>query len=101
MTRARAKGGIAGWKYWDATALAASAVPLIVLALFHFRATPASFNTLLLILSLSIYPVATLLSWRQGDCRLAAVGGMLLILAVTIASPLILLLTACLMGDCI
>lgn len=101
MTQAPVKDGIAGWKYWDAIALLAGAVPLIILALFYSEATPATLNALLLILSLVTYPIATLLSWRQGDCRLAAAGGMLLILAVAIASPLILLLTACLMGDCI
>ncbi|MDO9364461.1 MAG: hypothetical protein Q7T60_16155 [Sphingopyxis sp.] len=92
---------MATWKYWDATALVFGAVPLVVLGLFYSGATPASFNTLLLILSLLIYPIAALVSWRQGDYRLAATGGILLILAIVIASPLILLLTACLMGDCI
>lgn len=101
MSERAERRAIAGWKYWDATALVAGAGPLVVLALFYGEAAPAAFNTSLLVLSLVIYPIAAFASWRQGDSRLAATGGILLILAIVIASPLILLLAACAMGDCI
>ena len=93
--------GIAGWRHWDAAAFCAGAAPLLVLALFYADAAPAALNTALLVVSLLIYPVAAFFAWRQGDGRFAAAGALLLLLAVLIASPLILLLVACLMGNCI
>jgi len=101
MSERSAQHGVAGWRHWDAAAFCAGATPLLVLALFCADAAPAAFNTALLIVSLLIYPVAAFLAWRQGDGRLAAAGALLLLLAVLIASPMILLLVACLMGDCI
>jgi len=93
--------GPAGWKYWDVAAFVAGCVPLLVLLLFHVEAASAEINVILLVGALLIYSLGALFSWRQGDARLAAVGGVLLILAIVIASPMILLLIACLMGDCI
>lgn len=101
MTEGSAPHGIAGWRHWDATALCAGAIPLLVLALFYAGVTPAAFDTALLVVWLLIYPVAAFFAWRQGDGRLAAAGALLLLLAVLIASPMILLLAACLMGNCI
>lgn len=93
--------GIAHWRHWDAAAFCAGAGPLLVLVLFYAEAAPAGLNEVLLAVSLLIYPVAAFFAWRQRDGRLAAAGALLLLLAVLIASPMILLLFACLMGDCI
>ncbi|KTE06576.1 hypothetical protein [Sphingopyxis sp. H115] len=93
--------GVARWRHWDAAAFGAGAVPLLVLTLFYTDVAPAAFNTVLLVAALMIYPVATFFAWRQRDGRLAAAGALLILLATLIASRLILMLSACLMGDCI
>ena len=101
MSVRRKPRGSAGWKHWDLAALLAGGVPLIVLLLFHAEAAPAEINILLLSGALVVFGLGAIFSWRQGDARLAAAGGLLLILALAIASPMILLLFACLMGNCI
>lgn len=101
MRSASRATGVAGWKHWDATAFVASLVPLLVLFFFHNDIAPSEVNVLLLIGSLVTYATGALFSRRQGDGRLAAAGGLVLVLAIVIASPWILLLVACLTGNCI
>lgn len=101
MSERSERRGVAGWRHWDAAALCAGVAPLLVLALYYADIGPAAFHMTLLVVSLMLYPVATTFALRQGDGWLAVAGGLLLLAAIVIALPLLLLLMACLMGNCI
>ncbi|OHC98798.1 MAG: hypothetical protein A2885_17265 [Sphingopyxis sp. RIFCSPHIGHO2_01_FULL_65_24] len=92
---------MAAWRHWDTAALCAGATPLVILALYYADIGPAAFQMLLLAISLMLYPVAATFALRQGDGWLAVAGGLLLLAAIVIALPLLLLVMACLTGDCI
>jgi hypothetical protein len=101
VSKRSAPFGVAGWRHWDTAALCAGVAPLLVLALYYADIGPAEFHMMLLVVSFILYPIATTFALRQGDGRLAVAGGLLFLAAIVIALPLLLLVMACFMGNCI
>ncbi|WP_447765235.1 hypothetical protein [Sphingopyxis panaciterrae] len=97
------------WKYWDALALVAGAVPpgLAVVAsafdIHHggaviFLGSAGGLFRMLALTFVALFLIAGFMGWRSGNRGLILLGGLLLALS---AAPSLLLLAACVSGHCI
>lgn len=97
------------WRYWDVLAFVAGAMP-IALTLFAsiaglhyggvmiFAGSAGSGLWLVSLLCVAVFLVGAIAGWRSGNHWLIVSGGLLLALC---AAPSLLLLAACLNGNCI
>lgn len=90
------------WQYWDRVALVAGAIPLILL-LTGFYAGEAFGGTTghLIAGSLVLYFVSAAIAWRSGDGRFIAGGCAMLMVPAILGVPLLVILMACLGGNCL
>lgn len=95
--------------YWDVLALAAGALPLILVILIEafgsrgdgmmiFVGFAGSVTWLVALACVPLVGAGALMGWRTGNRILIVAGGLLLILS---AAPSLLLLAACFNGNCI
>jgi len=97
------------WKHWDVLAFAAGAIPIFLAiiasaagidsgGMMIFAGSAGTELWLASLLCAAVFFIGAVAGWRFGNRRLIAAGGLLLALC---AAPSLLLLAACLNGNCI
>lgn len=97
---------LACWPYWDAVALVAGAIPLLILlAGFYLRYNFGGYGVAIAVAAALLYVCGAAFAWRRGDSRMIASGCAMLMIALMLMLPIIIgtafLLIACFMGNCI
>lgn len=103
---ARRVSAILAWRHWDRVALVAGGVPLTLFLIGAYTGKDLGGLFYPLILgALLLYMLSAAIAWRSGDGRLIAGGCAMIVIPVALLLPVffwwIMLLLACVMGDCI
>ena len=97
---------LAGWAHWDAVALVAGGVPLLILlAGIYLQHDFGGYGVAVMAAGVLLHIGSAAFAWRRGNGRLIASGCALLMVALMLMLPAIIVgafvLAACFTGNCI
>ncbi len=96
----------AGWVRWDAVALVAGGIPLLILlAAIYLQYDFGGYGVAIMTAAALLHVCGAAFAWRRGNGRLIASGCALLMVALMLMLPAIIaaafMLAACFTGNCI